>query len=548
MTELTLLPTGPTNRLFAGAIPAELRARWCAVRLPWAGGPDTRAVIVLDVGEDVALTSVAAPGRNGVAYSLLHIPFDAGELRIDLLGTAHPPRHLLLSVRPISRAGAAARLLTRAPGPILRAALGGRAGWSRRVRAALARAGGEAPAASYGLWAMLFDHWSKEEVARLAAASDREAWPAILALVLCEGGTETTAARATLDSLAAQAVPARVRPLAAGVPLGPVLADAGEPYVAILQAGEIVPPYATALLGAYLARNGEPLAVYADEDAVDADDTRHAPLFKPEPNRALMLSGTLTRGVWLFRRDWLVSRAPEKAGWAEVLRLDLWLRLHEAGRAGETRRVPFILTHRRADVEAAPAAALAEVVRAHLARLGAAARIASDALPLQVRPLLAGARDRSVALIVPSALRAAHVRRCLRAVLERTDHTALELLVVVSQSAPLDTEQRATLAAVGEDRRVRVLMLPVERFNYSAANNFGASGTEAEFLCLLNDDVAPIAPDWLDTMLGQFADPAIGAVGAKLLYENGTVQHGGIIIGLAGLAEHANRGLPRGAP
>jgi GT2 family glycosyltransferase len=89
--------------------------------------------------------------------------------------------------------------------------------------------------------------------------------------------------------------------------------------------------------------------------------------------------------------------------------------------------------------------------------------------------------------------------------------------------------------------------LPVERFNYSAANNFGARQTDAEFLCLLNDDVAPIASGWLEAMLGHFADPLVAAVGAKLLYENKTVQHGGIIVGLAGLAEHVNRGLPREA-
>ncbi|MGA9865078.1 MAG: glycosyltransferase, partial [Acetobacteraceae bacterium] len=428
------------------------------------------------------------------------------------------------------------------------AALGGTAGWSRRVRAALAQASGEDPIVSYGLWTTLFDHWSGADVARLEVISDREAWPAMLALVMCEAGTETEAARATLGSLAAQAMPVRVQALAAGAPLAAVLADAAESYVAILQAGEVLAPHATALLGAWLAGNRELFAVYADEDRLGADGIRHAPLFKPEPNRALMLSGTLTRGLWVFRRDWLVSHAPSAAGWAEVLRLALWLRSHEEGHAGETRRLPFILTHRRADAETAPAAALASVVHDHFRRLGAQARIAADALPLRVRPLLAPAPDRSVALIVPSALRAAHVRRCLRAVLERTEHAALELLLVVSQSTPLDAEQRATLAAIGEDPRLRVLTLPLERFNYSAANNFAAHKTEAEFLCLLNDDVAPVTPDWLDAMLGHFADPEVGAVGAKLLYENGTVQHGGIIMGLAGLAEHANRGLPRDAP
>ncbi len=549
MSELTLLQTSPASRVLATAIPAGLRARWCALWLPPLGAPQARAVFALDLGDAVALTSVASPGSGGATRLLLYIPAEVRELRIELLGVPEVPSRLRLLAHPVSRGGAAMMVFARAPRRILGAALGGRAGWRRRVRAALAQASGEAAPESYDLWTMLFDHWSGDDLARLMASPSRYRWPGILALVFSAEGIGTEAARATLDSLAAQTIPMRALALAHGAPLAPALADATEPYVAILQAGETLPRHAGALLGEWMARNGPLSALYADEDTIAQDGVRAAPLFKPEPNRALMLSGTLTRGLWLFRRDWFTAHAPASAGWAEALRLDLWLRLHEAGRAEETRRVPFVLAHRRADAEMAPPVALADAADAHFARLGATGHIAAaDTVPLHVRPALAGGRARSVALIVPSALRAGQVRRCLRTVLDRTDHAALELLLVVSQTTPLDAAQRATLAAIGDDPRIRLLRCPVARFNYSAANNFAARQTDAEFLCLLNDDVAPVAPDWLETMLGHFADPAVGAVGAKLLYENATVQHGGIIIGSAGLAEHANRGLARHAP
>ena len=544
MIELRLSRISPASRVLVGVIPRELHARWCLLRLPPIGKL-ARAVFAVDLSEDTALTLLAASGPDGAPRLLLFIPSDAVELRVELLGVAETPSHLPLTARPLSRAGAAAMLFGRAPGRVLRAAFGGGPGWRRRVRAALAQGSGEAPPESYEFWTTLFDHWSQADIDRLLASPRRPAWPGILALVLCAGQPDTEAARASLASLAAQVTPVRAQALSHGASVVAALRDAGEPYVLILQAGEVLPRHAAALLGEWIVRNGAPPALYADEDAIMADGAREAPLFKPQPNRALMLSGTLTRGAWLFRREWAVAHAPEAAGWAEALRLDLWLRLHEAGRAGETRRVPFVLAHRRPDAEQAPAEAIAPVVEAHFARIGEQARIVADALPLRVRPVLAEARRRSVSLIVPSALRAGHVRRCLRAILELTDHDALELVVVVSQTAPLDAEQRATLAAVGEDPRLRVMMLSTERFNYSAANNFGARHTSAEFLCLLNDDVAPTAPDWLNSMLGHFADPGIGAVGARLLYPNGTVQHGGIIMGLAGLAEHAHRGLPR---
>jgi O-antigen biosynthesis protein len=545
---IPLSAVDPGSRILAGAIPGELHGRWCALRLPPLGAATARAVLALDLGENVVLTSVAAPGADGAPRLFLFIPSDAQELRAELLGVREPSATLLVTARPISRAGAAARLFGYAPRAVLRAMIGGRTGWARRVRAALAQGSGEAPAENYDLWTMLFDHWSEADIGRLLASPLRQAWPGVGALVMCAEGTETAAARASLESLAAQAVPVRAVAVAHAAPLAAALADTTEPYVAVLQAGEMLPPHATAVFAEWLARDGAAVALFADEDALTPGRERVGPLFKPEPNRALMLSGTLTRGVWLFRRDWLAAHAPDAAGWAETLRLDLWLRLHEAGRGNAARRLPFLLTHRRADTEAAPPDAIAGAVRAHFSRLGEQARIAGDALPLRVRPVLARARSRPVALMVPTALRAAHVRRCLRTVLDQTDHDALEILLVVSQTAPLDRVQRATLAAIGDDPRIRVLMLATERFNFSAANNFAAGRTDAEFVCLLNDDVAPTAPDWLDAMLGPFADAEVAAVGAKLLYENGTVQHGGIIMGLAGLAEHVNRGLPRHAP
>jgi len=81
----------------------------------------------------------------------------------------------------------------------------------------------------------------------------------------------------------------------------------------------------------------------------------------------------------------------------------------------------------------------------------------------------------------------------------------------------------------------------MQAFNYAKVNNLAAAGVDSEFLLLLNDDVAPINPDWLGQMLAQMADPRVGIVGARLLYGNGMVQHEGVILGLANLAEHAGR-------
>jgi GT2 family glycosyltransferase len=93
----------------------------------------------------------------------------------------------------------------------------------------------------------------------------------------------------------------------------------------------------------------------------------------------------------------------------------------------------------------------------------------------------------------------------------------------------------------------RILPYPAE-FNFSAINNLAARDARGEVLCLLNNDVEVISAEWLEELVSQAVRPGIGAVGAKLLYPDDTIQHAGVITGLFGVAGHINRDIPRGAP
>jgi O-antigen biosynthesis protein len=252
--------------------------------------------------------------------------------------------------------------------------------------------------------------------------------------------------------------------------------------------------------------------------------------------------------VWLVRRTLLEHPTPGADAWAETLRLDAWLRLHETGHAAAaSHRVPHILTHRRPDAESAPEAAMAHVVRQHLARTGFPAHV-EPGRPLRVRVRAPRDRQPLVSLIVPSACRAPHVTACLRSVLSRTEYTAFEVIVVIAGPLPPDRHQQAVLARFSTDRRVRSLVLQTDRFNYAAANNAAARQAEGTHMCLLNDDVAPLHPGWLAAMVGHLADPHVGIVGARLLYPDRSVQHAGIVLRPDGTGEHAHRFLPRSAP
>lgn len=542
-------------------VPAEARGRWCAVSVEGLAAATAQGALARVEFFDAA--GAAAGGRfhlrrtarRGVCF----VPPEARSARLEAVGVRQPPGSAALSYRPIGTAGAAARLLAAHPksaaglaheiGPaLLRPELA-----KARLRAALARAiAADEPSEDYRLWFELFGTWSRGDLPAVQRGPS-------LGFLVFRGSVDAgcPAMGATLAGLRRQHGPEQPHAVAGGggwAELRTALASlAGCDYVGILQAGEILPPQAALLARGRLAALGLPAVAYADEDEHPGDGGPPAsPLFKPEPSRALMVSGTLSRGLWLVRRELLADMeedAPDAADrWAEALRLDLWLRLHDTGRTrtGGARRLPFVLTHRRPDVVAAPPEALALVVGAHLRRAGLPFE-ADATWPLRVRPRLLP-RPARVTIVVPSALRSAEAERCIEAVLAGTRYADFGLIVVVSQAGPLDAAQRAAATRIEADGRARVLPVRAERFNFPWVNNRAIAATAGEHVLLLNDDVAPIEPDWLNAMAAHLADPAVGAVGAKLLYPGGTVQHGGVIMGLSGLCNHAHRHLAGDAP
>jgi GT2 family glycosyltransferase len=205
------------------------------------------------------------------------------------------------------------------------------------------------------------------------------------------------------------------------------------------------------------------------------------------------------------------------------------------------RHVPRVLSHRPVEVDDGGAA---QARAACVARLtGAAARPdgrghvrVTWALP-DPPPL--------VSLIVPTRDRRDLLEPCVDGLLQRTDYRALEVLIADNGS-----RERRTLAyleAVARDRRVRVV--PCRgAFNFAAINNRVAGLARGDVMGFINNDIEVMAPNWLTEMVGHALRPDVGAVGAKLLYPSGLVQHAGVIVGVGGLAGHAHRFYPAGHP
>jgi GT2 family glycosyltransferase len=147
-----------------------------------------------------------------------------------------------------------------------------------------------------------------------------------------------------------------------------------------------------------------------------------------------------------------------------------------------------------------------------------------------------------VSLIIPTRNGLQLIRQCVESILKKTTYPNYEILIVDNGS-----DDPATLQYFKElqsDPRIRVVR-DDRPFNYSALNNAAVKLARGEVVGLLNNDLEVISPEWLSEMVSHALRPGVGAVGARLWYPNNTLQHGGVVIGLGGVAGHSHKHLPQ---
>jgi O-antigen biosynthesis protein len=162
-------------------------------------------------------------------------------------------------------------------------------------------------------------------------------------------------------------------------------------------------------------------------------------------------------------------------------------------------------------------------------------------------PMLPTALPR-VSILIPTRNQVHLLRTCLESLGALTDYPDVELIVIDNGSDEPDA--LAYLATLRARPGVQVLPMPLRPFNFSALNNRAAEQASGELLLLLNNDIEVIEPHWLRAMVAQALRAGVGAVGARLLYPDRTLQHGGVVLGLGrdGVASPAFKGLPLAAP
>lgn len=150
-----------------------------------------------------------------------------------------------------------------------------------------------------------------------------------------------------------------------------------------------------------------------------------------------------------------------------------------------------------------------------------------------------------VTLLIPTRDSLDITRNCVESILHKTEYSNYQIIILDNQSTELTT--LAWFDAIQQHEKVTVLRYDFP-FNYSAINNFGVQHAKGELIGLINNDVEVINSSWLTEMVQHAIRPEIGCVGAKLYFFDDTIQHGGVIMGLWGLAGHSHKHYLRSHP
>ncbi|MAJ63284.1 MAG: hypothetical protein CL558_08340 [Alphaproteobacteria bacterium] len=330
-------------------------------------------------------------------------------------------------------------------------------------------------------------------------------------------------------------------------------------FIALMDHDDLLRPHALLMMALALGEFPDADILYSDEDKVDEENRRYSPYFKPAWNRDLFYGQNYLNHLTVIRKSLIEAAGQWRTGFDGSQDYDLLLRAIEQTSDDRIIHVPLILYHWRAiagsaateigtksDAASAGERALAE----HFERRGIEVTVGPGAeefgldgyyrvqYALPKKPPL-------VSLIVPTKDQLKLTRGCIEGILERTDYDNLEILLVDNNSE--EPETLAYFASIGHDPRVRVLRYE-QPFNFSAINNFAAAQAKGSVVGLINNDTEVIDSGWLTEMVSQALRPDVGCVGAKLYYSNDQVQHGGVIIGLGGIAGHSHKYYPRVSP
>ena len=313
-------------------------------------------------------------------------------------------------------------------------------------------------------------------------------------------------------------------------------------YIAFLDHDDLLTPDALYQIAVFINQHPDADLIYSDEDKLDVLGTPITPYFKPDWSPDNLLSRMYTGHLSVYRRKIVDKIGGLRTGFEGSQDHDLALRFTEQTSA--IYHLPKVLYHWRMHSESA---ALNMEVKDYASEAGRKA--ISEAIHRRGEPgdveIIANARgryrvryrlqkDALVTIIIPTRDLADTLQICLKSIFSKTSYTNFEVIQIDNGSKEQETKDLFQSWLTLEPDRYRVIECDIP-FNYSKLNNIAVTHARGEYLLFLNNDIEVISDDWLEGLLEHAQRESIGAVGAKLLYSDDTIQHAGVLLGVGEL-------------
>lgn len=281
--------------------------------------------------------------------------------------------------------------------------------------------------------------------------------------------------------------------------------------------------------------------VYSDHDELSRLQKREKPHFKPDWNPDLFYNQDYIENCCIYSAAAIIQLGNLKLSFTRDFFYDLTLRISKIDNNSFIHHVSKVLFHKRKKLaKLNPELAECSLRQALKNEL---IKVKSDDKHSLVINWPIPKNEPLVSLIIPTRNGYDFLKQAINSIVEKTTYKKYEIIIIDNQS---DCQSTLDYLAFLDEQFTTINIVKYDLpFNYSAINNFAVRHANGEIIGFVNNDIEVISPYWLTEMVSHSVRVDIGCVGAKLYYENNTVQHAGVIIGMWGCAGHSHKHYKR---
>jgi glycosyltransferase involved in cell wall biosynthesis len=317
-------------------------------------------------------------------------------------------------------------------------------------------------------------------------------------------------------------------------------------YITFLDHDDTLAPFALFEIVKEINKNRDIKLIYSDEDKIDEYGKRYEPHFKPDWNPDMFFSQNYISHLMVIKKEIIEKTKRFRVGYEGSQDYDLILQSLKFINSDEIAHVTKILYHWRS-IEGSTAKDSG--TKEYTTDAGVKAledyftynkniQVKKGLLPNTYKIVYPIISFPLVSIIIPTKDNYELLSTCINSILTRSSYKNYEIIIIDNQTTQI--EALTYLEYLNSIENIQVIKYN-KIFNYAEINNYAVKYANGTFLAFLNNDIEVLHSRWLDEMLQHAQRKEIGIVGAKLYYPDRTIQHGGVILGIGGIAGHAHK-------